>query len=151
MYFFLLMIHVDWIQPNSLKQSNSKHTVPSSNMFYRVLWNLVLSLHMSYHALSPVLHPHPGLSYIHTYTHTHTYTYTYTYKQTGCLRTILNVPYTVLVQVCPYLTALSVYLAINRPQGHRLSVCCIKWPGQEGHNHWGFFVCHLLLLCILLL
>ena len=57
---------------------------------------------------------------------------------------ILHVPYPVLVRVCPYLTALSVYLAINRPQGHRLSVCCIKWPGQESYNYqeFQFVVCY---------
>lgn len=126
------MRHVGLIHPRSLRQRNSKHTVPSSDMFYlqSVEFNAFAS-----HVLSCLV---PPCLYLHTHnTQTHTQT---------VLRMIPHVPYPVLVRVCPYLTALSVYLAINSPQGHRLSVCCIKWPGQESYNYQGFSVCSLLLL-----
>lgn len=128
---FLLMRHVDWIHPHSLRQSNRKHTVPSSNMFYllSVEFNAFTS-----HVLSCLVPPWP---FLHTLAHTYTQT---------VLRIILHVPYPVLVRVCPYLTALSVYLAINRPQGHRLSGCCSKWLGQESSQPSGFLVYSLILL-----
>lgn len=66
-------------------------------------------------------------------------THSYTHIQT-VLWIILYVPHPVLVGLCPYLTTLSVYLAINRPQGRRLSVCGIKMLGEA------ISVCRLLLL-----
>jgi len=84
--------------------ANTQTCVPTC--FICSLWNSMLSLHMSDHALFP---PRPFL-------HTHTF----------CPQDDTAHPYRVLVWVCPYLTALSIYLAINRPLGHRLSVCCMK-------------------------
>lgn len=122
-------MHVVWIHPHSLRPSNSKHTVPSSNMFYpqSVEFNAFTS-----HVLSCLVPPPP--SFLHTHTHTD-------YPQDNTARPI--------PRPCPGLPLFDSFICLfGYQQTPRTQTPCLLYQmaGSRKLQPSGFLVCSLLLL-----